>query len=590
MFKINFKFFLNKNTKGNKYWIWDLLKNIRWLYCLAIILLLLESLALILTIDIQRNLIDDILIKGNYDQLFLIISSLIIAFISHSILFTLSPVVMFKNITYLRLELSKKLMNYMYLIPVQMFNKERIGTYVNYFSNDIEVVANTVGGTIIRGLQSIFSVVVIIYIVGSLNVAILSVVMVFGIFYIIIGKILGRKVLNLSENIQKDKSDVLVHLEESISGAREIIAYNRFDWENKNYNLVFNKYFNKAIFEARLKGRQIFYSDFIKWSAKLLVLIYGGYNVFRNYLSLGEFVVIFQLSSQLMDSMKETFDFALNLSSKFASFNRLNSVLQGEKIKDGKCNLTGPIQEIKFKNVSFSYDLHQGYSLKDTNFHVKRGNKIAFVGPSGGGKSTIVQLLMRFYDLDKGEILVNNIALEKISRKEWLKRVGVVFQDPYFFPDKISENLILGNKEISEEKMIEICKLVNIHNDIHKLPDGYNTVVGERGIMLSGGQKQRLAIARVLIQNPEILILDEATSALDVKTERDILKKLDELRKDKINIFIAHRLSTVENSEAIYVIDKGRIIEQGTHAELKDNSRIYKKLIRKYQDENVIVS
>jgi ABC-type multidrug transport system fused ATPase/permease subunit len=212
--------------------------------------------------------------------------------------------------------------------------------------------------------------------------------------------------------------------------------------------------------------------------------------------------------------------------------------------------------------------------------------KIAFVGGSGGGKSTIAQLLIRFYEPYKGNIRVNGFPLQDFERKSWSDKVAIVFQEPYLFPDTIRNNLLLDKKEMLEEEIIEACRIACIHNFIESLPDGYDTMLGERGITLSGGQRQRIALARSVLRKPEILILDEATSALDLHTEREVMRNLDEQRQGSLTIIIAHRLSTVANADMIVVMDKGKITEQGKHEELMDKNSVYKSL-HSMQSESV---
>jgi ABC-type multidrug transport system fused ATPase/permease subunit len=213
------------------------------------------------------------------------------------------------------------------------------------------------------------------------------------------------------------------------------------------------------------------------------------------------------------------------------------------------------------------------------------GSKIAFVGASGGGKSTISQLLIRFFEPQSGSVLVNGRPLSDYKREDWTKRVDIVFQDPYLIPETIRTNLTLGREPISDEKVEAMCRVAQIHDVIQELPDGYETIIGERGITLSGGQRQRLSLARAFLANPEILILDEATSALDLETERLVQKGLDELRDGRTTIIIAHRLSTIINADRIYVINRGKVIEQGNHEQLMMGDTAYKRLV--YAEEKI---
>jgi ATP-binding cassette subfamily B protein len=225
------------------------------------------------------------------------------------------------------------------------------------------------------------------------------------------------------------------------------------------------------------------------------------------------------------------------------------------------------VAEIRFDKVSFDYDIRRTI-IKNISFTVPNGKKVAIVGPTGAGKSTISRLLFKFYDPKEGGVYINNININKISQESLRKMIGVVPQDTVLFNDTIYYNIAYGNTDASKEEVIIAAKNADIHNFISTLPDGYETIVGERGLKLSGGEKQRVAIARTILKNPKIFFFDEATSALDSSTEKEIQKNLESVSKDKTTLIIAHRLSTAANADNIIVLDKGIIIEQGTHKSL----------------------
>lgn len=223
--------------------------------------------------------------------------------------------------------------------------------------------------------------------------------------------------------------------------------------------------------------------------------------------------------------------------------------------------------------------------LNNIDLVLPPGRKIAFVGTSGGGKSTLASLLARNFIPLSGEIVVNGIPLIELRREDWIARTTLVSQEPYLFPDTIRLNLLLGQEDIPESRMIDVCRAMQIHDFIAQLPQGYDTPIGERGVTLSGGQRQRLALARAVLRNSEILILDEATSSLDLETERQVQEHLDQLRKNRTTLVIAHRLSTVRNADKIIVLECGKVTEQGTHDELMVYSRHYRDLVMK-EEEN----
>jgi subfamily B ATP-binding cassette protein MsbA len=238
------------------------------------------------------------------------------------------------------------------------------------------------------------------------------------------------------------------------------------------------------------------------------------------------------------------------------------------------------VERIAFDKVGFRYADDLPQVIREFSAELDVGKKIAIVGSSGGGKSTITQLISRFYDPQHGAIRINGIPLIEVRRDVWTERLAVVFQDPYMFPDTIRENLLVGRNALTDEEMMEACKIAQIHDFIMELPNGYETDIGERGIKLSGGQRQRIAIARAILGDPEILVLDEATSALDLETERLLLSRLDQRRAGLTTIMIAHRLSTIENAHIILVMDQGMLADNGRHQELLDRpDSVYGKLL-----------
>ena len=239
------------------------------------------------------------------------------------------------------------------------------------------------------------------------------------------------------------------------------------------------------------------------------------------------------------------------------------------ELKDVEGNIT-------FKNVSFSYEQNNKV-LSNININIEKGKTVALVGPSGGGKTTLCSLIPRFYDVDSGEILIDNKNIKDVTLKSLRSSIGVVQQDVYMFGGSIKENIAYGKPGASDEEIIEAAKNANIHDFIMSLDDGYDTYVGERGTRLSGGQKQRISIARVFLKNPEILILDEATSALDNESERHIQLSLEKLSKDRTTLVIAHRLSTIKNADEIIVIVNGRTTERGNHVDLMKKNGLYAK-------------
>lgn len=526
---------------------------------------------------LQKFIIDDVFINGDFNLLPYLLIGLAFIAVFYNILHLYAAKVRIKGQQKLHTIMLNTIMRKLHHSNVHTFHQYGTGKYVQNLTNDVNQISSSFASAFPMGIMDLFGALVISIIIGFNNLPILIGIMVISTFYIVLGKYYGPKLKMEQRESANMKSDLIVFMEEGISSSREVIAFNRESYEKKEYNQAFQNYFKQIMKENRLLNKQMLSAEPLKWAVNLLVLGYGGYCVMQNTLSIGTFVVIYQFSSQLLVSYQRVFNFLINMSRSFAFVDRFRDVMNIEDEKDGMQKLDGSISTIEMNKIQFKYDANERTILNKLNIDIPIGKKVAFVGESGSGKSTVSQLLTRFYEPTDGEIMINQQPLSNISRDSWQKKVSIVFQEPYLFPDTIINNLLMG-RAIPKDKVIDLCKKMQIHDFILTLPKGYNTNVGERGIKLSGGQKQRLALVRALLADSEILILDEATSALDMKTEHLVQKNIDTLRKGKTTIIIAHRLSTIRNADIIFVIDKGKIAESGTHSELLKTNGKYREL------------
>jgi ABC-type multidrug transport system fused ATPase/permease subunit len=572
---------------SNIRWTLGWLGQVKGWVALAVLLMTAETLSNTAAVWLNQKMIDDVIIGGNRDLFLPVLLQLATAYGLYSILFTFGPHTIHHTVARLRKILSQHLMQRMFRIPVEDLQKERTGQYVYHFTNDLAQTADLIGNDIPRIVQQVAGAVFIIAVMGAASPSLLAAVALISVMYITIGRRFSAQRKLAGSEVSKHRSNLIVHLEEGVSSTREVLAFRRQLWEERRYRELFGVYFQSVMHEAKIVNKQLAFSDPLKWLAVILVLFYGGWLVLENRLSLGLFVVTFQFTSRLMDTLSGLFNSWMGMAGRMSAVDRLRTVLDGRQTSEGTLPLIESVQDLRLEQVTFGYNRGGAHVMSDVSIRLPIGRKIALVGASGGGKSTITSLLVRFFDPIGGAIWVNGKLLSDIKREDWSRKVTAVFQEPYLFPDTIRMNLLFGLENVSEDRLYSVCKAMRIHEFIVAQPSGYETVVGERGITLSGGQRQRLSLARALLRDPELLILDEATSSLDMETEREIQREIDERRRGKTTIIIAHRLSTIRNADVIYVLEGGVVAEQGTHDELMMLNDRYCGLVAKMNTEPV---
>jgi len=564
---------------GKWAWIIKYLRHIKWNFGASLLLGIISMLAALGIIAIRKFIVDDILLARNYSLFWDVMIWLAIIIIVYCLAYAFSFILVRKNIVNLQIELSKDLMNFYLTRPFASFSKERVGKMHTYFTQEVQDTSNFLAYQMLFGIVSIVESIVLIGIIGFANLSILCGLLCCAILYVWVGKYYLPKKKAVRKEMQSLQGDINVLIEEGISATREVLAFHRMNWEINRLKKLFHTYLGKVTLEGKITNKELFSSESIKWFVHLSVLGFSGYMVIKGNLSIGMLVVLYQFSSKLIDSLQTTYNFITSSTNAFASAERLEHLLDGTPTSKSKYLLAGPIQRIQLKQITFRYSEYTQEIFSDFTLDIPIGKKIAFVGYSGSGKSTIVQLLARLYEPQLGEILIDNKDLVDIDRNCWLKKIAIVFQEAYFFPDTVRNNLLFHNESVSEELLILACKTADIYETILMLPNGFETMVGERGVQFSGGQRQRLALVRALLRSPEILILDEATSSLDFETERTVFYNLDKNYPDITKIIIAHRLSTIENADHIFVLDEGKIVEQGTHSNLMMQDSLYRSLV-----------
>lgn len=378
---------------------------------------------------------------------------------------------------------------------------------------------------------------------------------------------------------REETGNINATLENSISGIRVTKAYANDVYEQDKFEKNNDAYVFWRSKAYKAMGRFSASMSFTTQVCNAVVLIAGGLFCIKGKIDYGD-IVAFMLSISLFISPVENLlMFSEQLQDGVTGFKRFVEIMDAKAEEDSPDakNIERPAGHVRFENVGFSYD-GKAEVLKDINIDIPAGKIYAFVGASGGGKTTLCHLIPKFYKLEKGMIYIDDMPISEISNKSLRKNIGIVQQDVFLFTGTFKENIAYGETDATDEEIITAAKRANIHDYIAGLPDGYDTQIGERGIKLSGGQKQRLSIARVFLKNPSILILDEATSALDNATEVAVQKALFDLCKGRTTLIVAHRLSTIKNADEIIVVEEGRIKERGTHKELLEKGGAYKQL------------
>ncbi len=478
----------------------------------------------------------------------------------------------------MRMEIYNKILS----LPLGFFSQERKGDIIARMSGDVQEVESSITGSLDMLIKNpiliIFYIGTLIFISWKLTLFVL----VFAPLMMWLMGVIGRNLKKKSTEAQALWSDTMSQVEETLGGLRVIKAFLAEKMMGARFDKVTGAMRRK---NARVSTRQALahpVSEFLGTMMISIVLCFGGYLIIKDdsFIDAPTFIFYMVILYSVIQPIKDLSRAAYNIPKGLASMERIDKILDAQntiKESEGAKELTSFDDAIRFEHVNFSYESGRQI-LSDINLEIPKGKTIAIVGASGGGKSTMVDLIPRFYDVDSGSISIDGTDIRQFKLDSLRALMGNVNQEPILFNDTIFNNIAFGVENATEEQVIEAAKIANAHDFIMEKEEGYQTNVGDRGCKLSGGQRQRISIARAVLKNPPILILDEATAALDTESERAVQEALERLMSNRTTVAIAHRLSTIKDADEIIVVDEGRIVERGRHDELIALGGYYKKL------------
>jgi len=529
---------------------------------------------------ILREVIDEVLTTKNMSMLNAIAIGIVIVYFLRGIFFFGQTYLMSYIGQKIIIDIRGEIYRHMQRLSLSYFEKRQTGKIMSYITNDVAAVQGALVDSMIElvteGMTLIGSLGAMFYLHWKLSL--LTLVTLPLVAQAI--KIFGKKLRVSSMTVQERTADITSVLQESISSVRVIKSFAREDYEIERFQKE-----NNQNFRAQMKNSQIMATltpviEFLAAIGVTMIIWYGGKEVIDNNLTAGSLVAFLIYAVNLSNPIKRLSRVYGNIQKALSAADRVFEVLDTKpEIEDMPGAIALPTIEgcVALNNVTFEYKKGEP-ALQQVSLKVTPGQVVAIVGPSGAGKTTIANLIPRFYDTTDGNITIDGIDIKTITLQSLREQIGIVPQETVLFNGSVYDNILYGKLDADYDEVINAAKAANAHKFIIDMPDGYDTQIGERGSKLSGGQRQRISIARAILKNPRVLILDEATSALDTESEKLVQEAVDKLMIGRTSFVIAHRLSTIQRADLIVVMEKGRIAEQGTHAELLAAEGLYSKL------------
>ncbi|HEI9046377.1 TPA: SAV1866 family putative multidrug efflux ABC transporter [Staphylococcus aureus] len=468
-------------------------------------------------------------------------------------------------------DIRKKLYNHLQALSARFYANNQVGQVISRVINDVEQTKDF----ILTGLMNIWldciTIIIALSIMFFLDVKLTLAALFIFPFYILTVYVFFGRLRKLTRERSQALAEVQGFLHERVQGISVVKSFAIEDNEAKNFDKKNTNFLTRALKHTRWNAYSFAAINTVTDIGPIIVIGVGAYLAISGSITVGTLAAFVGYLELLFGPLRRLVASFTTLTQSFASMDRVFQLIDEDyDIKNGVGAQPIEIKQgrIDIDHVSFQYNDNEAPILKDINLSIEKGETVAFVGMSGGGKSTLINLIPRFYDVTSGQILIDGHNIKDFLTGSLRNQIGLVQQDNILFSDTVKENILLGRPTATDEEVVEAAKMANAHDFIMNLPQGYDTEVGERGVKLSGGQKQRLSIARIFLNNPPILILDEATSALDLESESIIQEALDVLSKDRTTLIVAHRLSTITHADKIVVIENGHIVETGTHREL----------------------